>query len=210
MNVRKSIATVVKRAMDVTMAGCCLIVLSPLIAATALVIVTTMGSPMFFRQRRPGKGAKPFTILKFRTMTDRRDALGNLLPDQARLTRTGRWIRRWSIDELPQLFNVLSGDLSLVGPRPLLMHYLPLYDSEQARRHDVKPGITGWAQVNGRNAISWDEKFKLDVWYVDHWSITLDFKILWMSLLLVLKGEGISAGGSATMPEFLGHNLENR
>jgi lipopolysaccharide/colanic/teichoic acid biosynthesis glycosyltransferase len=163
-----------------------------------------LGSPVLFRQVRPGLGGKPFVMYKFRTMTEERDEQGNLFPDEKRLTPFGAFLRAWSLDELPELFNVLKGDMSLVGPRPLLMQYLDRYTPEQFRRHEVKPGITGWAQVNGRNALSWEEKFKLDVWYVDNWTIWLDLKILWLTLVKVLRREGISAHGHATMPEFKG------
>ena len=157
---------------------------------------------MIFTQLRPGLYGKPFQIYKFRTMKDLRDTSGILLQDNLRLTKIGVFLRRYSLDELPQLFNVIKGDLSFVGPRPLLMEYLPRYTQEQARRHEVKPGITGWVQVNGRNAISWEEKFKLDVWYVDHQSFLLDIKIIWLTIIRVLKREGINADGHATMPEF--------
>lgn len=163
-----------------------------------------LGSPVFFRQTRPGKKGKPFNMVKFRTMTDTRGPDGQLLPDAQRLTAFGRFLRSSSMDELPELWNVLKGDMSLVGPRPLLMEYLPLYSPEQARRHEVRPGITGWAQVNGRNALSWDEKFKLDVWYVDNHTLWLDVKILWMTVRKVLLREGISAAGEATMSKFTG------
>ena len=163
-----------------------------------------MGSPVLFKQVRPGLRGRPFMMYKFRTMTDERDIQGRLLPDEQRLTKLGRFLRSTSLDELPELFNVLKGDMSLVGPRPLLMEYLPLYTPEQARRHEVRPGITGWAQVNGRNAISWEEKFRYDVWYVDNWSFWLDIKILWMTIVSVLKREGISAQGHVTMPPFTG------
>ena len=163
-----------------------------------------LGSPVFFRQTRPGLHGQPFEMVKFRTMTDTRGPDGKLLPDADRLTSFGRFLRASSLDELPELWNVLKGDMSLVGPRPLLMEYLPLYSPEQARRHDVRPGITGWAQVNGRNALSWEEKFKLDVWYVDHRSLWLDVKILWLTLRKVLVREGISADGEATMRKFTG------
>jgi len=176
----------------------------------ALIIYLSMGSPVFFRQMRPGYRGRPFSIMKFRTMNEQRDVAGNLLPDGARLTAVGRVVRALSLDELPQLFNVLLGDLSFVGPRPLLMHYMPLYDERQARRHDVRPGITGWAQVNGRNAISWEEKFDLDVWYVDHRSFSLDLKILWLTVVNVLKRQGISAEGFETMPEFKGSQGHKR
>ena len=163
-----------------------------------------LGSPVFFRQTRPGLHGKPFIMVKFRTMTDARDASGALLPDAQRLTPFGRFLRSSSLDELPELWNVLRGEMSLVGPRPLLMEYLPLYSPEQARRHEVRPGITGWAQVNGRNAISWADKFALDVWYVDHRSLWLDVRILWLTVRKVLVREGISAAGEATMPRFEG------
>lgn len=171
----------------------------------ALVIRFTMGSPVIFKQQRPGLHGNPFYVFKFRTMTDERDASGELLPDEDRLPKVGEVIRKLSLDELPQLFNVLKGDLSLVGPRPLLMEYLPLYNAEQARRHEVRPGITGWAQVNGRNAISWEERFKLDVWYVDNRSLWLDIKILIMTVGKVFKREGINQDGQATMEKFMGN-----
>lgn len=163
-----------------------------------------LGSPVFFRQKRPGLGGRPFEMVKFRTMTDACGFDGQLLPDAVRLTSFGRFLRATSLDELPELWNVLKGDMSLVGPRPLLMEYLPLYSPVQARRHEVCPGITGWAQVNGRNALSWEEKFKLDVWYVDHHSLWLDIKILWLTVRKVLVREGISADGEATMSKFTG------
>ena len=193
-----------KTLFDRTAALCGLIVLAPVLVVVALLIRIKIGSPVLFRQQRPGLGGVPFYIYKFRTMTDERDADGKLLSDAARLTGFGKCLRKASFDELPQLFNVLKGELSLVGPRPLLMEYLPLYSPEQARRHDVKPGITGWAQVNGRNAISWEEKFQLDVWYVDHQSLALDMKILWLTVLKVCKREGINQAGKATMGKFLG------
>jgi lipopolysaccharide/colanic/teichoic acid biosynthesis glycosyltransferase len=163
-----------------------------------------MGRPIFFRQQRPGRFVKPFWLLKFRTMSDRRGAGGKLLPDADRLTRIGRMLRATSLDELPQLWNVLRGDISLVGPRPLLMQYLPRYSPEQARRHDVIPGITGWAQINGRNALTWEEKFALDTWYVDNWNMILDLRILMLTLVRILRRDGISRAGHATMPEFMG------
>ena len=163
-----------------------------------------LGGPVFFRQIRPGLHGQPFLMVKFRTMTDKRGLDGQLLPDAARLTVFGRFLRASSLDELPELWNVLKGDMSLVGPRPLLMEYLPLYSPEQTRRHEVRPGITGWAQVNGRNSLSWEEKFKLDVWYVDHRSLWLDVKILWLTVRKVLVREGISADGEATMSKFTG------
>jgi len=170
----------------------------------ALLIRVRMGSPVIFGQVRPGLRGKPFRMIKFRTMLDAVDAQGNPLPDDQRLTRLGSFLRSTSLDELPELWNVLKGDMSLVGPRPLLMEYLPLYSPEQARRHDVRPGVTGWAQVNGRNALSWDEKFKLDVWYVDNQSLWLDIKILFMTVKKVLVREGISAEGEVTMSKFTG------
>lgn len=164
-----------------------------------------LGSPILFKQQRPGLHGKPFHIYKFRSMTNKRDDEGNLLPDEVRLTSFGKFLRRYSLDELPQLFNVLKGDVSFVGPRPLLMEYLPRYSPEHARRHLVKPGITGWAQVNGRNAISWEEKFTLDVWYVDNQSFLVDAKILWLTILKVFRSEGISQTGHVTMEEFKGY-----
>jgi len=198
-----------KRAMDLIVSIVSVIILSPIILASAVIVRLTIGKPVIFKQTRAGLHGKPFQIYKFRTMTAQTDDQGNLLPDHLRLTRTGMWLRKLSLDELPQLFNVIKGDLSLVGPRPLLMEYLDRYTPEQARRHEVKPGITGWAQVNGRNAISWEEKFKLDVWYVDHQSIWLDLKILFLTLKKVLTFEGISADGHATMPEFKGRSTSN-
>jgi lipopolysaccharide/colanic/teichoic acid biosynthesis glycosyltransferase len=197
-------ALLLKRAFDILCAAILLLLLSPLLIVTAAVIRMTMGSPVLFRQQRPGQGGKPFTILKFRTMRDARRRDGTLLDDGERLTGLGGALRASSIDELPELWNVLRGDMSLVGPRPLIMEYLPRYSPEQARRHDVRPGITGWAQVNGRNALSWDEKFRLDVWYVDHQSFLLDLKILALTAWTVVARRGISAGGHATMPVFEG------
>ncbi|WP_338834333.1 putative sugar transferase EpsL [Moorella humiferrea] len=194
----------IKRLIDFFVAFIGLIILSPLLILIALLVRVNMGAPVLFRQERPGLHGRPFILYKFRTMRDLRDDEGRLLPDEMRLTRLGRILRSTSLDELPELFNVLKGEMSLVGPRPLLMEYLNRYTPEQARRHEVKPGITGWAQVNGRNAITWEEKFKLDVWYVDNWNLGLDLKILGLTLIKVLKREGISAGGHATMPEFRG------
>lgn len=194
----------VKQLFDRSVAAAGLVATAPLIGATALFVRATMGSPVLFRQVRPGRGGVPFEILKFRTMSQARDADGHPLPDGARLTRAGRWLRATSLDELPQLVNVLRGDLSLVGPRPLLMQYLPRYSPEQARRHDVMPGITGWAQVSGRNALSWPEKLRLDTWYADHWSLVLDAKILVRTVTAVFAKTGISNAAHATMPEFLG------
>jgi sugar transferase EpsL len=181
-----------------------LLVLSPVLLVLAILTRWKLGSPILFRQMRPGLHGKPFMMYKFRTMSDARDSAGNLLPDEQRMTRFGRFLRSTSLDELPELFNVLKGDMSLVGPRPLLLQYLERYTPEQARRHEVKPGITGWAQINGRNALSWEEKFALDVWYVDHQSLWLDIKILFLTLWKVLKREGITQAGEATMSEFMG------
>ena len=196
---------VFKPLFDRTLAALLLIVAAPVMAGVALAIYVSMGRPILFRQERPGKDGKIFTIYKFRTMSDERDAKGELLPDEVRLKGVGRVIRAASLDELPQLFNVLKGDMSFVGPRPLLTEYLPLYDERQRRRHEVLPGITGWAQVNGRNAISWQQKFEYDVWYVEHQSFALDMKILWLTFLKVLKREGISQEGKATMEKFKGN-----
>ena len=200
----KSLNFFLKRLMDILSAGAGLVLLSPFLLVVAIVVRVKLGSPVFFRQQRPGLFGKPFMLVKFRTMTGERDEKGNLLPDEVRLTRFGRFLRSTSIDELPELWNVFVGDMSLVGPRPLLMQYLDRYTPEQARRHEVKPGITGWAQVNGRNALTWEEKFKLDVWYVDHFSVLLDIRILFSTFLKVLRREGISGAGKATMEEFLG------
>jgi sugar transferase EpsL len=175
-----------------------------LVVSLAILVRIKLGSPVFFRQERPGLHGQIFRLLKFRTMTDARDEKGHLLPDAVRLTPFGKWLRSTSLDELPELFLVLKGDMSLVGPRPLLVQYLPLYNKEQARRHDVHPGLTGWAQINGRNAISWEEKFALDVWYVDHQSVWLDVKILFLTVWRVFNRHGISAANEATMPVFTG------
>jgi len=185
-----------------------LTLLCPIILATALLIYSFIGTPILFTQTRPGLKGKPFKIYKFRTMTNEKDSRGELLSDEKRLTSLGKKIRQLSLDELPQLFNVLCGDLSLVGPRPLLMEYLPLYSKEQSRRHNVLPGITGWAQINGRNAISWEEKFKLDVWYVDHQNFWLDLKILLLTLKKVFKKDGISANNHVTIEKFQGTNTK--
>jgi len=198
----KRVQAHLKRVFDVVVSATALVVLAPVMGLIALAVWRTMGRPVLFRQARPGLHGKPFVMYKFRTMRDLRDAEGNLLPDEARLTPFGRWLRATSLDELPELVNVLRGEMSLVGPRPLLMEYLERYTPEQARRHEVKPGITGWAQIHGRNNLSWDERFKLDVWYVDNWSLWLDVKILWRTLWMVLRREGISAQGHATMPRF--------
>lgn len=193
-----------KRIFDIAVSALGLIVLSPLLIILALLVRVKLGTPVFFRQERPGLHEKIFRLYKFRSMKDARDQAGNLLPDEARLTRFGKILRASSLDELPELFNVLKGEMSLVGPRPLLVKYLPLYNAEQHRRHDVLPGITGWAQVNGRNAISWEEKFRLDVWYVDHWTPWLDLKILLLTVKKVFIHEGISAENRATAEEFKG------
>lgn len=193
-----------KRLYDVVSAVAALVILSPVFLGLAVLVRVKLGTPLFFRQRRPGLNGKPFTIYKFRTMTDAHDAHGQLLPDAERLTKFGRFLRSTSLDELPELFNVLKGDISLVGPRPLLMQYLERYTPEQARRHVVRPGITGWAQINGRNAIAWEEKFELDVWYVEHVSLALDMKIMFLTAWKTLKREGIREPGQATMTEFTG------
>jgi sugar transferase EpsL len=193
-----------KRLFDLIIVIPSLIILSPMMVSIWLLVYFKIGSPMIFKQVRPGLNSKPFTIYKFRTMTDDHDENGQLLPDALRLTRFGRFLRSTSLDELPELFNVLKGDMSLVGPRPLLMRYLDRYTPEQNRRHEVKPGLTGWAQVNGRNAISWEEKFRLDVWYVDHKSIKLDLKIIALTVINVLRKQGINQDGSVTMEEFKG------
>lgn len=196
-----------KRPLDVVVSAVLLVVLSPiLLCAIVLLKVANKSAGVFFLQPRPGKDGRIFKIVKFKTMTDATDAEGQLLPDAVRLTRVGRLVRSTSIDELPQLWNVLKGDMSMIGPRPLLVQYLPLYSAEQARRHEVRPGITGWAQVHGRNAISWTEKFRYDVWYVDHCSLRVDCRIVWMTVRAILKREGISQEGQATMEAFNGHN----
>ena len=195
---------VAKDLLDRVLAGGALVALSPLVIGTALVVRSQLGAPVLFRQKRPGQWQQPFEVLKFRTMLDARGPDGTPLPDEVRLTRVGQFLRSTSLDELPQLWNVLKGDLSLVGPRPLLMQYLDRYSPRQARRHEVKPGITGWAQVNGRNALSWEEKFELDVWYVDHWSLGLDLKILAMTVGRVLRRSNVANAEHVTMPEFVG------
>lgn len=193
-----------KRVLDLFLAALGLLLLSPVLLVVALLVRIQHGPPVLFRQLRPGFHGWPFALYKFRTMTNARDARGQLLPDEKRLTPLGRTLRATSLDELPELFNVLRGEMSLVGPRPLLMQYLDRYNQEQARRHDVLPGITGWAQINGRNALTWEDKFRLDVWYVDHRSFGLDLKIIAMTLLKVLRREGISQPGHATAEEFMG------
>ena len=194
----------VKRLLDIVSAFVGLMLIAPLLVGVGLAIWLTLGRPVLFRQARPGRHGRIFMLYKFRTMRNATAPAGELLPDTERLTSLGTFLRRTSLDELPQLWNVLRGDLSLVGPRPLLPQYLDRYTEVQARRHEVRPGITGWAQVNGRNALSWEDKFALDVWYVDNWSLVLDLKILWMTFIKVLKREGIQATNHATMPEFQG------
>lgn len=193
-----------KRLMDILGAMIGLLLLSPVIVLLAFLVRFKLGRPVLFRQIRPGKGGKAFQMAKFRTMTDDHDTNGDLLPDAARMTSFGQFLRSSSLDELPELWNVLMGDMSLVGPRPLLMEYLPLYSNRQARRHEVRPGVTGWAQINGRNALSWDEKFELDVWYVENRTIWLDMKILFLTVWKVIRRDGISHGEEATMPRFEG------
>ena len=193
-----------KRALDVTVSMLTLMILSPVMVVVGMLVRWQMGRPVIFRQQRPGYKGIPFNALKFRSMTDQRDERGVLLPDADRMTRLGAFLRRSSLDELPQFWNVLRGDMSLVGPRPLLMQYMDRYSPEQGRRHLVPPGITGWTQVNGRNDLAWEQKLALDVWYVDHWSLALDLRILTITVWKVLTGEGIAAEGSATMPEFMG------
>ena len=196
-----------KRFVDFWIALIALICISPiLVVVTIWLYFANKGAGAFFTQEQPGRDAKLFKVVKFKTMTDERDANGKLLPDKDRLTKVGKFVRSTSLDELPQLFNVLKGDMALIGPRPLLVQYLPLYNKEQARRHEVRPGISGWAQCHGRNAISWTEKFKLDVWYVDHVSLWTDLKVIWITIMKVLKRADISQEGQATMEAFNGHN----
>lgn len=195
-----------KRLFDIVLASVGLLLLAIPLLLLVRKVRRELGSPVFFTQVRPGMHGNPFKMVKFRSMTSERGPDGQLLPDAVRLTPFGRWLRATSLDELPELWNVLKGDMSLVGPRPLLMEYLPLYSPEQARRHEVRPGITGWAQVNGRNAISWESKFKLDVWYVDNRTLWLDIKVLWLTVKKVVVRDGISAPGDATMPIFKGNN----
>lgn len=201
---RRGVNAMLKRVFDVLAAALALVILSPVLAVVAWQISRKMGSPVLFRQVRPGMNGKPFEMIKFRTMKDAVDAEGNPLPDSERLTPFGQFLRSSSLDELPELWNVLKGEMSLVGPRPLLMEYLPLYTPQQYRRHEVRPGVTGWAQINGRNSLSWDEKFQLDVWYVENQSLWLDLKILFMTVKKVVVRDGISADGEATMPKFTG------
>lgn len=199
-----------KRLFDIIASALGLIILSPIFLLLVYLIRKNLGSPVFFTQERPGQNGKPFKMIKFRSMRDAIDENGNPLPDDERLTPFGKKLRATSLDELPELWNVLKGEMSLVGPRPLLMHYLPLYNDFQNRRHEMKPGVTGWAQVNGRNAISWDAKFAYDVWYVDHYSFLLDIKILFLTIKKVFIKEGISADGEATMPYFTGNNRNEK
>lgn len=195
-----------KKLLDLLVSTLALIMLSPVIGLVALLVRIKLGGPILFRQQRPGYRGRPFHIFKFRTMADRFASDGSLLPDAERLGRFGRFLRSTSLDELPELFNILRGEMSLVGPRPLLMEYLPLYSSEQARRHDMLPGLTGWAQINGRNALSWQDKFRLDIWYVDHWNFWLDIKILFLTIGKVFQREGISQEGQVTIERFTGNN----
>lgn len=196
-----------KRVIDVIVSGCALLIISPVLAAVTIWLhFANKGAGAFFLQERPGKNSKIFRVIKFKTMTDERDAKGELLPDAQRLTKVGRFVRSTSIDELPQLWNVFKGDMSLIGPRPLRTYYLPLYSPEQARRHEVRPGITGWAQTHGRNSITWKQKFEYDVWYVDHLSFLMDCRIILLTIQKVFKREGISAEGQATAEAFNGHN----
>ena len=199
-----------KRAFDIIASCAGIFLLSPLLLVLVLLVRIFLGAPVFFQHLRPGLGGVPFVLYKFRTMTTKTDADGNLLPDEERLNAFGSFLRSSSLDELPELFNILKGDMSLVGPRPLLMEYLGRYSPEQARRHEVRPGLTGWAQVNGRNALSWDKKFELDVWYVDNHTFLLDLKIVWMTLVKVVRREGISAEGYATAPFFMGNQTDDK
>ena len=202
----KKFELIIKRLFDIICALGGIIVLSPIFIICAILIRTNLGSPIFFRQRRIGKGNKEFEMIKFRTMKDAFDKKGNALPDDQRMTKLGKVLRSLSLDELPELINILKGDMSLIGPRPLLIQYLPLYNERQIKRHDVTPGLTGWAQINGRNSLTWNEKFELDVWYVENWSLGLDIKIFFMTFYKVFKREGISQEGQATMEFFNGNN----
>ncbi len=195
---------IAKRILDVIVSCLALLLLLPLLLLLVIAVLASLGYPILYKQRRPGLAERPFHIYKFRTMLNLQDGEGELLQDEQRLTTFGKFLRRTSLDELPELWNVLRGEMSLVGPRPLLMQYLQRYNTEQRRRHEMKPGITGWAQIHGRNAVSWEDRFKLDVWYVDHWNFWLDLKILFLTIFKALKGEGISAAGHVTMPEFAG------
>ena len=194
----------IKRLLDILLSGLALALLSPVLLVTAILVGTKLGSPVIFCQQRPGKNEKIFKLYKFRSMTDQRDEKGELLPDEVRLTKFGKLLRASSLDELPELWNILRGDMSIVGPRPLLVKYLPLYNEEQKHRHDVRPGLTGWAQANGRNAITWEEKFQLDVWYVEHLCFWVDVKTVFLTVKNVLRREGISSGTAVTMEEFQG------
>ena len=202
----KKFGNIIKRIFDFTASLCGLILLSPILIVVALLIRLNLGSPIFFTQDRVGKHNKVFKMIKFRSMKDGVDKDGNLLPDEMRLTKFGKMLRSTSLDELPELISVLKGDMSLIGPRPLLVDYLPLYNENQIRRHNVLPGLTGWAQINGRNSLSWNEKFNLDIWYVDNWSLTLDIKIFFLTIYKVFKREGISQDGNVTMERFNGFN----
>jgi lipopolysaccharide/colanic/teichoic acid biosynthesis glycosyltransferase len=199
-----------KRAFDFLGAAAALLLLAPAMLVLALLVRHKLGAPVLFSQRRPGRGGRVFTMWKFRSMTDAKDAAGQVRPDAERLTTFGRWLRSTSLDELPELFNILNGDMSFVGPRPLLVEYLKCYSPEQARRHEVRPGLTGWAQINGRNALSWEEKFRLDVWYVDHRTFFLDFKIIVLTALKVVRRDGIAGAGEATMARFTGTPAHQR
>ena len=205
MQVMQNKTPTVKRILDFVLSIIIMLVCLPVMLIVGLIIFLTEGRPIFFFHERPGKDGQPFKLIKFRSMRNARDAEGNLLPDGERITNFGNFIRKTSIDELPEFINVLRGEMSLVGPRPLLMQYVDRYSPQQFRRHEVLPGITGWAQVNGRNAISWNEKFMLDIWYIDHWSVWLDIKILLLTVWKVISGEGISQAGRATMDEFMGN-----
>ncbi|WP_300902911.1 sugar transferase [uncultured Clostridium sp.] len=202
----KKFGLIIKRLFDIVCALSGLIILSPVLIICALIIRVNLGSPIFFRQKRIGKDNKEFEMIKFRSMKDAFDKNGNALPDEERMTKLGKVLRSLSLDELPELINILKGDMSLIGPRPLLVQYLPLYNERQIKRHDITPGLTGWAQINGRNSLSWSEKFELDVWYVENWSLGLDIKIFFMTFYKVLKREGISQEGQATMEFFNGNN----
>ena len=200
----------IKRFFDIVSSLIAIIVLSPVLVITSILVRTKLGSPVLFKQERPGKDEKIFTLMKFRTMTDEKDENGELLPDEVRLTKFGKFLRSTSIDELPELFNILKGDMSVIGPRPLLVRYLPRYNAHQHRRHEVRPGLSGWAQVNGRNTVSWEDKFDMDVEYVDNYNLVMDIKILFMTVINVLKHDGISSETSATMEEFMGLETEEQ